>query len=86
MLALSTEISGSPVEIEKVCDQEKNEVIKALSSLHDHGVLHGDIRVRYQFGKINVRLIDLGFARKFSNKKEAKIEMNVLKQMLGRRN
>ena len=75
---------GSPVNIEKLCDQERNEIIKALSSLHDHGVLHGDMR--YQFGKINVRLIDLGFARKFSNKKEAKIEMNILKQILGRRN
>ena len=83
LLALATEISGSPVRMENLGEKERNVVIKALSSLHDHGVLHGDIRP----SDINlVRLIDLGFARKFSNKKEAKIEMDILKRMLGRRN
>ena len=39
LLALATEISGSPVRIENLCDEERYEVIKALSSLHDLGVL-----------------------------------------------
>ena len=88
LLAPATEISGSLVRIENLCDEERYEVIKALSSLHDLGVLHGDIRpsnilVQYQCGKANVKLIDLGFSRKSLNKKEARIEMNILKRMLG---
>ena len=69
-------------------DNLSNEVVNALSSLHDHGVLHRDIQannilVQYEHDKVNVKMIDLAFSRTISNKNEAKKEMITLQRMLG---
>ena len=76
------------MKVENLSDEERNGAVKALSSLHDHGVLHGDIRrenilVQYEHDKVNVKLIDLAFSRRISNKNEAKKEMKTLQRMLG---
>ena len=88
LFAIATEVAGSPVKLDDLSDEERNGAVKALASLHDHGVLHGDIRpdnvlVQYEHNKINVKLIDLAFSRRISNKNEAKKEMITLQRMLG---
>ena len=88
LFAIATEIVGSPVKVDNLSDEERNEAVKALSSLHDHGVLHSDIRpdnvlVQYENDKANVKLIDLAFPRRISDKNEAKKEMKTLQKMLG---
>ena len=88
LLALATEISGSPIRIENLRDEERDGIIKALSSLHEHGVLHGDIRpsnilVQYECGKVNFKLIDLAFSQLISKREEARREMDTMKKVLG---
>lgn len=86
--AIATEIAGSPIEVEELSDQERNETVKALSNIHDHGILHKDIcpeniliqRHRYGF---KVVFIDFAFSERVSNKEEPKKEMAILKMMLG---
>ncbi|CAG8645552.1 1633_t:CDS:1, partial [Paraglomus occultum] len=41
---VATEIVGSPVKVDSLNDQERHEIIKALSQIHVHGFLHRDIR------------------------------------------
>ena len=41
-----------------------------------------NILIQYEGGKVNVKLMDLGFARKITERKEAKQEMNVLRGVL----
>lgn len=88
--AIATEIAGSPIEVEELSDQERNEIVKALSDIHDHGVLHKDIRPenilieRHRDG-FRVMFIDFAFSKGVSNKEESKKEMAILNMMLGLR-
>lgn len=88
--AIATEVAGSPIEVEELSDQECNEIVKALSDIHDHGVLHKDLRPenilieRHRDG-FRVMFIDFAFSKGVSNKEEPKKEMAILNMMLGLR-
>lgn len=88
--AIATEIAGSPIEVEELSDQERNEIVKALSDIHDHGILHKDIRPeniliqRHRDG-FKAMFIDFAFSKRVSNKEEPKKETAILKMMLGLR-
>lgn len=88
--AIATEIAGSPIEVEELSDQERNDIVKALSDIHNHGVLHKDIRPenilieRHRDG-FKVMFIDFAFSERVSNKEEPRREVAALKVVLGLR-
>lgn len=88
--AIATEIAGSPIEVEELSDQERNEIVKALSDIHDHSILHKDIcpeniLIQRHRDGFKVMFIDFAFSERVSNKEEPKKEMAILKMMLGLR-
>ncbi|RPB01467.1 hypothetical protein L873DRAFT_1803683 [Choiromyces venosus 120613-1] len=85
---IATEIAGSPIELEELSDQERNEIVKALSDIHCHGLLHEDIRpgnilIQRYHDTFRVMFIDFAFSKSISNKEEPEKEMAILKMMLG---
>lgn len=76
--------------MEELSDQERNEIVKALSDIHNHGVLHKDIcpeNILTQCHRdgFKAMFIDFAFSKRVSNKEEPKKEMAILKMMLGLR-
>ena len=90
LFAIVTKIAGSRKKVEELSDQERNEIVKALSDIHDHGVLHEDIRpanilIQRRRNRFKVMFIDFALSKRVSNKEELKKEMAILKSMLGLR-
>ena len=90
LFAIATEIAGSRIKVEELSGQERNEIVKALSDIHDHGVLHEDIRpanilIQRRRNRFKVMFIDFALSKRVSNKEEHKKEMAILKSMLGLR-
>lgn len=78
------------MELEKLSDQEHEEIVKVLSDIHKHGVLHGDIRpdkilAQRDCNGFKTTFIDFAFSKRVSNKEECMKEMSYLKKMLGLR-
>jgi len=61
--ALATEYCGSQLP-EQLSEEQKVSAMQALDSLHDNGVLHGDVAARNFVLKDNqIRILDFGFAK-----------------------
>jgi tRNA A-37 threonylcarbamoyl transferase component Bud32 len=87
LFALMTEFGGSPMEVENLNDQKRRMIKGVLASIHGEGYLHGDLRsdnilVEDCHGGPRVKIIDFGFSRKFSSRKESEREMAVLKKLI----
>ena len=87
-MAFATEIAGSPIKAEELSDQERNEIVTALSGIHSHGILHNDISlenilIQRHCDGFKVMFIDFAFSKRVSNKGKARREMARLRWMLG---
>jgi serine/threonine protein kinase len=85
---VATEIVGSPVEVNSLNDQERYEIVKALSQIHGHGFLHKDIRAenilfQHSDDGFRVSFIDFTLSKRNNKKIEFVIEMRQLKSLLG---
>ena len=61
--ALATQYCGSPLP-GKLSEEQKTSAMQALDSLHENGVLHGDVaRRNFVCNDDQIRLLDFGFAR-----------------------
>jgi serine/threonine protein kinase len=88
LFAIVTEIAGSPIEVEELSDQERSEIVTALSDIHDHGVLHKDIRpenilIQHRRDGSKATFIDFALSERVSSKEEPEKEMAILRMMLG---
>ena len=86
-LVFATEIAGSPIIVEELSDQERNEIVTALSGIHDRGILHNDIRpenilIQRHSDGFKVMFIDFSLSRDISKWKEPREEMATLKRLL----
>ena len=86
-LVFATEIAGSPIIVEELSDQERNEIVTALSGIHDRGILHNDIRpenilIQRHSDGFKVMFIDFTLSRDISKKSEPREEMITLKLIL----
>jgi serine/threonine protein kinase len=87
LFALMTEFGGSPIEVENLNDEKRRMIEGVLASIHGEGFLHGDVRsdnilVEDCHDGPRVKIIDFGFSRKFSSRKESEREMAVLKKLI----
>ena len=41
LFVLATQIAGSPIEVQKLSDQERGQVLRILSEIHGRGICHG---------------------------------------------
>jgi len=61
--ALATEYCGSQLP-EVLSEEQKVSAMQALDSLHEHGVLHGDVAARnFVWKDKHIRILDFGFAK-----------------------
>ena len=86
-MAFATEIAGSPIIVEELSEQERNEVVTALSGIHDRGILHNDIRsenilIQRHSDGFKVMFIDFTLSRDILKKSESRKEMITLKLIL----
>ncbi|KAI7823035.1 hypothetical protein BC939DRAFT_477460 [Gamsiella multidivaricata] len=44
IFSIATEVAGSPLEVDKLSQEERWKIVDKLSLIHMHGVLHNDIR------------------------------------------
>ena len=87
-MAIATEIAGSPILAKELSVQERDEIIAVLSEIHDCGILHKDIGpqnilIHRHGDRFKVMFIDFSVSREFSEKKEARREMDELLTLLG---
>ncbi|KAI9241668.1 MAG: hypothetical protein BYD32DRAFT_405255 [Podila humilis] len=84
IFAIAMEVAGSPMEVDKLSYQERSKIVDSLSLIHQHGILHNDIRLynvlvrRYNNG-FQVRFIDFARSRRTCDELELKNEMVKLK-------
>jgi len=83
-----TELGGSPIEVENLNDGKRRMIERVLASIHGEGFIHGDVRednilVEDCHDGPRVKIIDFGFLRKYSRRKELGREMAVLKKLIG---
>jgi hypothetical protein len=69
LFAIATEIAGSPIEVEELSDQERREIVMALSDIHDDGVLHNDFRpenilIQHRRDGSKAKFIDFAFSER----------------------
>ena len=87
-MVIATEIAGSPILAKELSVQERDEIIAVLSEIHDCGILHKDIGpqnilIHRHGDAFKVMFIDFSASREFSEKKEARREMDKLLTLLG---
>jgi len=87
IFALLTEFGGSPIEVENQNDEKRMMIEGVLASIYGKGFLHRDVRWDYIlvedcYDGPRVMIIDFGFLRKFSRRKESEGEMAVLKKLI----
>jgi len=88
LFALMTEFGGSPIEVENLNDEKRRMIEGVLASIHGEGFLHGDVRCENILVEDcddgpRVKIIDFGFSRKLSRRKESEGEMAVLRKLIG---
>ncbi|KAI9241659.1 MAG: hypothetical protein BYD32DRAFT_405221 [Podila humilis] len=87
IFAIAMEIAGSPMEVDKLSYQERLKIVDSLSLIHQHGILHNDIRLynvlvcRYN-NEFQVCFIDFARSRRTCDELELKNEMVKLKYLL----
>ncbi|KAF9199712.1 hypothetical protein BGZ59_003739, partial [Podila verticillata] len=87
IFAIAMEVAGSPMEVDKLSYRERLKIVDSLSLIHQHGILHNDIRLynvlvrRYNNG-FQVRFIDFARSRRTCDELELKNEMVKLKYLL----
>lgn len=75
-------IDGKHVPLEQVPFEDAPKYEKALSAIHAHGILHGDLKdENFIISKGKVYVLDFGFARK-ANKSELNAERQSLRAMM----
>jgi serine/threonine protein kinase len=84
IFALGTSMCGRPVELQGLTDLQKKEALDTLKSVHQYGIIHGDLRkdniLMNDDGKI--MLIDFGRATFARSNEEYNKEIGALKGML----
>ncbi|KAI9241658.1 MAG: kinase-like domain-containing protein [Podila humilis] len=84
IFAIAMEVAGSPMEVDKLSYRERLKIVDSLSLIHQHGILHNDIRLynvlvcRCDNG-FHVHFIDFAQSRRNCNELELKNEMIKLK-------
>ncbi|KAI8600148.1 kinase-like domain-containing protein [Dissophora ornata] len=86
LFSIAMEIAGSPMEVDKLSSQERLKIADGLLLIHQHGIMHNDIRV-YNILVCNgdgfqVHFIDFAQSRRTSDKRELRKEMVQLKSLL----
>ena len=86
-MAFVTEIAGSPIIVEELSNEERNEIVTALSDIHDHGVLHNNIcpeNILIQRHCDGFRVMFIGFtlSTDVTNERGTGKEMSMLRSML----
>ncbi|KAF8936442.1 hypothetical protein EDD21DRAFT_432245 [Dissophora ornata] len=84
IFAIAMEIAGSLLEVDMLSYRERLEIVNRLSLIHKHGIIYNDIRlgnllVRRDDNRFQVRFIDFAWLRRTGNKPELKNELFKLK-------
>ncbi|KAG0277030.1 hypothetical protein BGZ95_006653 [Linnemannia exigua] len=86
LFSLAMDIAGTPVEVDKLSYQERLTITKGLFLIHQHGIIHNDLRLEnilvcYNNG-FQVRFIDFARSRRTCDGLELRNEMVKLESLL----
>ncbi|KAG9064935.1 hypothetical protein KI688_003197 [Linnemannia hyalina] len=87
IFVVAMEIVGSPMEVDTLSHEERLKIVDHLSLIHQHGIVHNDIRphnilVRRCDGGFQVRFIDFSLSRRTYDKHALKKEIIQLECLL----
>ncbi|GJJ78401.1 hypothetical protein EMPS_10760 [Entomortierella parvispora] len=87
MFAVAMEMAGSPVEVESLSDENRLKIVDCLTAIHQHGILHNDIRLENILvcrdnDQLQARFIDFALSKRSTSEHEMQREMMDLKRLL----
>ncbi|KAG0364204.1 hypothetical protein BGX24_004743, partial [Mortierella sp. AD032] len=87
IFVVAMEIVGSPMEVDTLSHKERLKIVDHLSLIHQHGIVHNDIRphnilVRRCDGGFQVRFVDFSLSRRTYDKHALKKEIRRLEGLL----
>ncbi|KAF9536435.1 hypothetical protein EC957_010987 [Mortierella hygrophila] len=87
IFVVAMEIVGSPMEVDTLSHEERLKIVDHLSLIHQHGIVHNDIRphnilVRRCDGGFQVRFVDFSLSRRTYDKHALKKETIQLECLL----
>ena len=86
LFSIAMEVAGSPIVVDKLSYQERLKIANSLLLIHQHGIIHNDIRVDnilvcYDKG-FQVHFIDFARSRRTDDELELRREMVKLESLL----
>jgi serine/threonine protein kinase len=86
LFSIAMEIAGLPMEVNKLNNQERLKIIHSLQLIHQHGIIHNDIRVSNILvchdSSFQVSFINFAQSRRTSDKLELRNGMVKLESLL----
>ncbi|GJJ71714.1 hypothetical protein EMPS_04071 [Entomortierella parvispora] len=86
-MVLATEFAGANIKERRLNEADRNKIREALKAIHEHGVVHGDLRlqnivVQQENGHSKFFFIDFGRSFVTEDQTETQQEMEVLESLL----